>query len=145
MNEKGELTPEEASEEEASEQESQEPTPEQIGDTLRALLIETASGITEKELEALKAKLAESHEWLFVRQGETERQIAQLDGEKVEYDLTQDLEVILGQICDIWVQELLSGQREIGEVLEDACTLVDSLGGDSSSVIEKLAEIGALE
>ena len=140
MNEKGEFTPEEA-----SEKEKQEPTPEQVGEALRALLIEVAGGTTEKELEALKAKLAESHQWLFVPRGGTEQQKAQLDGEKVEYDLTQDLEVILGQICDIWVRELQSDQREIGEILDDACNLVESLGGNSSSVIEKLAEIGALE
>jgi hypothetical protein len=140
MNEKGEFAPEEA-----SEQESQEPTPEQVGEALRALFIETARGITEKDQEAMKAKLAESHEWLFVPGGGTERQEAQLDEEKIEYDLTQDLEVIIGQICDIWVRELQFDQREISEILEDACNLIESLGGDSSSVIEKLIEIGALE
>ena len=140
MNEKEEFTPEEAAEEER-----QEPTPKQVGEALRALFIEVASGITEKELEALKSKLAEGHQWQFVPRGEMERQVAQPDGEKIEYDLTQDLGDILGQICEIWVQELQSGQREIGEILEDACTFIDSLGGDSSLVIEKLAEIGALE
>lgn len=130
---------------EQPEQEPTEPTPEVIGKTLKTIFIEAAATATEEDAKSFKNKLAESPEWQFVPRGESESQVAERDGEKVLYDLQKDLGEILGQLANTYVVDLESGQREMTEIIEEAMSIVESLGGDSGVVIEKLTEIGILE
>jgi len=137
MNERG-FSPE------GSGEEPTEPTPEEVGEVLRTIFVEVLAEASKEDKELLKGELADTG-ILFVPKGNTEAQLAELDREKVQYDPKESLEEILGHICDGYIQGLQSGDRDITETMEDAITVVETLGGDSNIVIEKLTEIGVLE
>lgn len=138
------LSPEEPIDQEGQEQESIEPTPEEIGETLKSIFYESVRSSTADRVASFASGLVESPQWQITVPDSDEKQDITLDATKVKYDTTNLLE-ILNQIAGGYTMDLLSGERDITEIMEDAITVVESLGGDSNTVVDKLIEIGALE